>query len=234
LTARLRARLHGDGGFTLTEMVVVMFILGIVLAAVQTTLLMTQKTVGVNNMRLTQTMQAKTAIEAMSRTLRTAVLPSQLNGTCGSCSTAAFIQGTANSVQFYANINNDKNIIGPSRVTYSVAGNGDLTETIQAPNAHAATDYNYQYCTPSATCVVPTRVLAHFVQTTKPLLTYYDKNGTVFTDTTLTAVELAGVDSIDLFLQVQAAANQTLTSTTLTERVTLPNADSVAQATATP
>ena len=40
----------------------------------------------------------------MTQVLRTAVLPSQLSATCTGCDVAAFIQGTADSVQFYANL----------------------------------------------------------------------------------------------------------------------------------
>ena len=113
--ARLRARAgrHGDRGTTLIELVTVIFVLGIVLAAVQTTIIVTQRTVSQNGERLDQNAQAKTAMDSMSRILRTAVLPSQLNATGTTGSAAAFIQGTATSVQFYADLNNDANTIGP-------------------------------------------------------------------------------------------------------------------------
>jgi prepilin-type N-terminal cleavage/methylation domain-containing protein len=237
LVGRLRKlqRRLGDRGYTMAEMVVVVMILGVVLAAVQTTLIMTSHTVGDNGMRIDQTQQAKVAIDSMSRVLRTAVLPSQLNGTCSSCSAAAFIQGTATSVSFYANINNDQNTIGPSRVTYQILANGDLTETIQPPNAHAPTDFNYQYCIPGPGCTTAvTRVLAHGVQSSPPMFTYYDKNGAVITDPTLTANDLSLVDSMDLVVVVKSATTQDIHGTTLTTRVTLPNADSVAQPTSSP
>jgi len=224
---------HRQGGYTLVELVVVIFVLGIVLAGVQTTLVITQRTVGQNVERLDQAAQAKVAMDSMSRILRTAVLPSQLNATGTSGSAAAFIQGTATSVQFYANLNNDANTIGPSRVSYIVT-NGVLTETIQAPNAHAVGDYNYQYCTPGPGCPVSSRVLARNVQSANAIFTYYAKNGSQFTDATLTAAELASVDSIDLLITVQSAANQSIHGSTLTTRVTLPNADSVAQPTSSP
>lgn len=227
-------RVGREDGYTMTEMIVVVMILGIVLAAVQTTLVMTNKSVGQSGQRINQTLQAKTAIDSVTKVLRTAVLPSQLNGTGSTSTAAAFIQGTKNSVQFYANINNDANVTGPSQVTYAVGSDGVLSETIQPPNAHAANDYNYQYCTPSASCVVKSRVLARGVSTTVTMFTYYTKAGTAIPDATLTAAELASVDSIDVVITVKAAASQTVGSTTLTERVTLPNADSVAQPTSSP
>lgn len=213
------------------EMMVVVMILGIVLAAVQTTLIVAQKTVSGSGARVDQTQQAKTAIDSITKVLRTAVLPSQLNGTGASSTAAAFIQGTKTSVQFYANINNDANIIGPSQVTYAVDASGTLTEKIQPPDAHAVGNYNYTYaCT---TCTL-TRTLARNVTTTQTLFTYYTKNGAAITDATLTASDLASVDSIDVVVQCKAYAKQTIQPTTLYARVTLPNADAVAITTASP
>lgn len=234
LFTRLRVRLTGQGGFTLVEMIVVTVILGVVLAAVQTTLIMTNKTVGQNATRVDQTQQAKVAVDSMTRTLRTAVLPSQLNGTCSACNAAAFIQGTKNSVQFYANINNDSNAIGPSRVSYVVNANGELVETIQPPNAHAANDYNYTYCTPGPGCFVSTRVLARGVPTGLAVFTYYDHAGNVMTASTLSSTDLAQVDSIDVVVQVKSAPGVTPPATTMVTRVTLPNADAIAQASPSP
>jgi len=220
-----------DGGYTMMEMVVVVMILGIVLAMVQTTLILTQRTVAGTGARVNQTQQARVAIDSITKVLRTAVLPSQLNGTGSSSSAAAFIQGTSTSVQFYANINNDANIIGPSQVTYAVSASGTLTEKVQPPDAHAAGNYNYQYtCT---TCAV-IRVLATNVSTSQAMFTYYTQSGATITDPVLTAADLSSVDSVDVVVQVKASANQTIQATTLYERVTLPNADSVAIATSSP
>jgi len=236
VTRRLRERLDGaqtgEGGYTLVEMVVVIFILAIVLAVVQTTMIMTQRTVTGNGIRVDQSSQARQAMEAVTKTLRTAVLPSLLN--CYSCTDAAFISGTKNSVKFYANINNNANTVGPSRVSYVVSATGDLTETIQPPDAHAVGDYNYTYCTPSVSCPVISRVIARGVPVAQTIFTYYDKSGTAFASSTLSASDLKLVDSIDVVLVVNGIANGTVPGTTLTQRVTLPNADSVAIPTPSP
>jgi prepilin-type N-terminal cleavage/methylation domain-containing protein len=227
----LRRRLRGlrpDDGFTLTELIVTMFILGIVLAAVQTTLIMTQKTVGEQATRVDQTQQTSAALNAVTKTLRTAVLPSQLNGTCSSCDLAAFIQGTPTSVSFYANINNDGNVIGPSRVSYNVNSSYELVESIQAPNAHAATDFNYQYCTPGTTgCIVKTRVLARHVVPGSAIFTYYDPNGVSLGTGTLSAADLANVDTMDVVISVDDSTASRVPPTTFMARVSMPNHDSV-------
>ncbi|MCX6419403.1 MAG: type II secretion system protein, partial [Actinobacteria bacterium] len=111
----MRQLKRSDDGVTLIEMVVVIAILSGVLAMVMHVILAAQKNVNGNSARLDQIQQGKVAMESMSKTLRTAVRPSQLNATCTGCDQAAFLQGNARSVQFYANINNPANILGPSR-----------------------------------------------------------------------------------------------------------------------
>ena len=224
--------MRDDEGLTLMEMVVVTAILGVVLAMIQTTTITAQKDLAGSQSRLDQLQQSKLAMESISKVLRTSVLPSQLNGTCTSCSSAAFINGDVRSVQFYANINNDSNVVGPSQVTYSVAADGTLTELVHGPNPHAANDYNYQYtCTKGTTgCVITNRVLARKVDTTQAMFTYYDASGATLTPP-LGASALALVDSVDIVLKVKSS--KTAPAVTLTTRVTLPNADAVAQATST-
>jgi len=233
LRRRLRAG-YGDDGFTLTELLVTVFVLGILLAGVQTTLIFTQRTVGQQSIRIDQEQQTRLAMEAITKTLRTAVLPSQLNGTCSSCNLAAFIQGTPTKVQFYANINNDANVIGPSQVSYVVNSSNQLVETIQAPNAHAASDYNYQYCTPGPGCVVATRVLAYNIVPGSTIFTYYDQAGTSLGTGTLNASDLALVDSMDVVVSVSDSAASKVPPTTFTARVSLPNADAIAQPSPSP
>ena len=154
--------------------------------------------------RLTDINSARLAVSAMSRSLRTAMLPSQLDDNTSNV-TAAFIQGGPTPVSFYADINNPVTLptsgntrYGPSQVTYTVAG-GVLTQTVQPPNQHDVSDNNYQYCTPgTAGCVVYTTILARrsTPPTTKPLFVYYDATGTPLG--ALTASNLDDVDSIDI------------------------------------
>jgi len=212
-------------GYTLAETVVTVAILSVVLTMVMTMVIQSEKDVGNDMARLNQVQQGKVAIESMTKTLRTAVRPSQLNATCTGCSQAAFLQANGRQVQFYANINNPANITGPSIVSYNVDASGTLTETIQPPNAHAPTDYNYQYCTPGPGCSVMTRTLAQGVPGGVNLFTYYDASGNAITALPLSSSDLTLVDSMDV--QVVVASSPKIAPTTFIQRVTLPNADAI-------
>lgn len=228
-----------DEGVTLIEMLVVVGILGTVLAIVTEGMIVAQRTMTDNASRLDGLSQTNVALESMTRVLRTAILPSQVQATCSGCDVAAFIAGDATSVQFYANVDNDGILpasgttdLGPRRVTYSVSNDGVLTETVQKPNVHAVTDFNFQYCTPGPGCPVRTRVLARDVQP-GALFAYYDRTGAVIAPPLQSATsKLKAVDSIDLLLRVRPSSRAS--AATVTARVTLPNADSLIQATPTP
>jgi prepilin-type N-terminal cleavage/methylation domain-containing protein len=235
---RLRAA-RGEHGFTLIEMLTVVFLLGIIIAVSMGELAGAQGTTRNNAYRVDQTQQAKAAIETMSKELRTAVLPSQILGSCSGCSQAAFLSANWNSVQFYANVDNPSNTVGPSQVSYTLQGSASpyaLVEVIRPPDAHAATDYNYQYtCTNGVgSCHVYTRTIASSVvaSATNPLFAYYDYSGNLLTVPITGAANLANVDSVSLSLTVQANPRQQ--GSTVLTHVTLPNADALVQSTASP
>ena len=228
-----------DDGVTLIEMMVVVSILGVIMGIVTQGLLTAQRTMSDNATRLDGLSQTNQAMEAITRVLRTAILPSQVQATCTNCDVAAFIAGDARSVQFYANVNTDGILptsgttdYGPRRVSYSVSSAGELKETIQRPNVHSVTDFNYQYCTPGPGCPVQSRVLARDVQA-GTIFTYYDREGNVIVPPLQSsASKLKSVDSIDVLLKVDPSDRTN--PATVTARVTLPNADSMIQPTPTP
>ena len=234
-----------DDGVTLIEMMVVVSILGTVLAIVTQGMLQAQRTMTNNAARLDGLSQTNLAVEGMTRVLRTAILPSQVQASCSGCDVAAFISGGDFRVQFYANVNNDGILpptgmtdLGPRRVTYEVDDDGVLTETIQKPNVHSVTDFDFQYCEPGPSCPVSTRVLARDVETVddlggvRPVFTYYDRLGdTIAPPLESDESKLKAVDSIDILLSVLPSDRSD--SVTVTARVTLPNADSLIQPTPT-
>lgn len=231
-------RRRADEGVTLIEMMVVVSILGVIMAIVTEGLLVAQRTMNENATRLDGLSQTNLAMEGVTRVLRTAILPSQVQATCTNCDVAAFIAGDARSVQFYANVNNDAILptsgttdLGPRRVTYAV-DDGELTETVQKPNPHSVADFNYTYCTPGPGCPVTSRVLARDVED-GTIFTYYDRDGSVITPPLQSSTsKLKAVDAIDIVLRVRPSDRTA--PATVTARVTLPNADSLIQPTPTP
>ena len=224
---------HDDAGVTLAEMSVTVVVLSLLTGS-----LVAMVTAGVRvssgvKERLDQSNTATISMERMSRNLRTAVLQSQLTTACvvTACTDSAFLVGSPTSVQFYADVDNPGNSVGPSRVTYTVT-NGVLSETIQKPDSPTPDANGYHYCTPSTTCIVPSTVLATGVQSASPVFIYYTAAApttamTMGTGGVLSAAQLKTVDSIDLTLQVVSAGTSPVLGASLYERIALPNADSV-------
>jgi prepilin-type N-terminal cleavage/methylation domain-containing protein len=229
----LRRLRRDEDGVTLAELTVTMVVLGL-LASV--TVLMVTASMRVSSgtkERMDQSNSATIAMQRVSRTLRTAVLQSQLTTTCtlAICTESAFLQGTRTSVQFYADVDNPKNTVGPSRVTYSVVG-GVLTETVQKPDSPTPDAAGYHYCNPGPGCTIRTTVLATDVQTTGPVFSFYTAADPVnainlAVGAQLTAAQLKAVDSIDISLLVRKAGGANVAGASMVQRVALPNADSV-------
>jgi prepilin-type N-terminal cleavage/methylation domain-containing protein len=228
---------RNDAGFTLAELLVSMLVLGILLTAVSGLFFANLKSTQTTSVRLKQTNQARTAMESISRILRTAVLPSSL-ASCTNCgATAAFIQGSASKVSFYANIDNGGNVVGPSQVVFDVDAAGTLTQTVQPPDpGSAAVGYTWTTCTVGAPgCLMRRTVLATGVQTSgQPVFTYYAFGSQTPMSGDLTATQLANVDAVDIQVTTKLPGASGAGPVTFVQRVSLPNVDTVIEATQSP
>ena len=234
LRSRASAAARGDAGVTMAEMSVTTLVLGLLLASIAGMVVSSERITSGVKERLDQSNAATIAMQRISRNLRTAVLQSQLTTACiiAACTDSAFLVGSPTQVSFYADVDNPKNSVGPSRVTYTVTG-GQLIETVQKPDSPVPDTSGYHYCTAGTTgCVIRTEVLASGVQTTSPVFAYYTAAApstamTMATGNTLSAAQLKTVDSIDVTLQVLLPAGPAVGGATMVQRVALPNADSV-------
>jgi hypothetical protein len=234
LRSRTAAAARGDAGVTLAEMSVTSLVLGLLLAAIAGMVISGERITSGVKERLDQSNSATIAMQRISRNLRTAVLQSQLTTACiiSSCTDSAFLVGSPTQVSFYADVDNPKNAVGPSRVSYTVTG-GQLIETVQKPDSPVPDTSGYHYCTAGTTgCVIRTEVLARGVQTTNPVFAYYTAAApstpmAMATGNSLSAAQLKTVDSIDVTLQVLLPAGPAVGGATMVQRVALPNADSV-------
>ena len=233
LRAVTTRRPGGDVGVTLVELLITTVLLGIVASATVLMVTASMRVSSATKERLDQSNSATIAMQRVSRTLRTAVLQSQLTTSCtlSICTDSAFLKGTRTSVQFYADVDNPKNSIGPSRVTYDVTG-GVLTETLQKPDSPTPDAAGYHYCSAGPGCTIRTTVLAVDVQTTLPVFSFYTSTDAVTAislavGAQLSAAELKSVDSIDVGLIVDRAGGANVAGASMVQRVALPNADSV-------
>ncbi|WP_344608984.1 PulJ/GspJ family protein [Sporichthya brevicatena] len=120
------ARPHRDAGLTLIETMVGVVIFTLI-GGLLTTLVvdMLRSSAGTSS-RLTGVNSVRVALDAMTKSLRTAVRPEQINAACASNCDSAFRTAGSNSVTFYAN--------------YGEAGKAQLTTyRVEADPDHAGT-----------------------------------------------------------------------------------------------
>lgn len=235
---RLRAE-RRDAGTTIVELAVVMAILSVIVAATVTLAIGYERTNAQNVARQDQIEMARAAVERMAKTIRTAVKPSQLS--CAGCTEDAFVRGEDFAMQFYANLDNPQNIIGPSRITYTIATAGEdagvLVEKVQRPDS-ATPLPSYTYCdaespTASAACQerLTTRRLAVGVQvgTGTPVFQYFRETGAAMATgpSGLAVSDLQRVLSIEVTVTVQSLKAQQPNPTTYIQRIMLPNSDAI-------
>ncbi len=242
LVRRVRALLRGDRGTTLTELNVTMLIMGVIVAATVTLVIGFQRTNAQNISRQDQIDSARSGVEAMSATLRSAVKPVQLPGCASACPDEAFLSARDFSVQFFANLDNPGNTVGPSRVTYEFATTGpqagQLIESIQRPMSSTPTSAGYSYCDPdvagaSVACKESRqRRVAAFgvVNTEGPLFTYYNKAGVRLTPPaggSLTMAEMSQLLAVEIRVAVKSTNATSAAPTEVIQRVNLPNAQAL-------
>lgn len=217
-----------DAGLGLPELLVAMTLTGVLSTLVATTAILGIRTSHDLQSRLEDSSQGEVGILSVSKVLRTAVLPAQLEDqVCSGCSETAIVAAGPTQVRFYANLDNTGQ--GPSLVTISVVqdprhpGTAVLREQTQPPIP--AGDQRYTFCNPSAPgCVVRTRTVSRgLVWPASRSFTYYDFYGEALSGSTLTGEQLARVSSIDVSVPVRSGAGAP--TTTALQRVRLPNAD---------
>ncbi|MHB1803267.1 MAG: PilW family protein, partial [Actinomycetes bacterium] len=125
-------RVRGQGGFSLIEMMVSIVILGVLMGALTATMILGQRTTGASETQLRNTQSSTVAIQAMSRTIRSAVKLQQIASSCSPCTQTPFTLATPSSMAFYANLGDP---LGPDLVSYTVVpdpSNGlyDLVEQV--------------------------------------------------------------------------------------------------------
>lgn len=244
---RLLTRMRGndrDAGTTLPELLVVMSLFLLIGGLVATTTVFAQRQTGITETRQRNTDGARIAIEAMSKTMRTAIQPSQLQYGCLTCTgsvsgSSAVTSASTTSMRFYGNLDNAGG--GPTIVTFvttldAATGTGTLVQTLQKPNAGSAP--NFTYCTPGPGCAVTSRTLVRGIvwPVSPAMFTFYDVNGAVvptLSDGSVAAANLADIDAVDVTLKVDTPTGYNNAPTTVTNRIQMPNSDTSVRPSAT-
>lgn len=218
-----------DDGMSVAELLVVMGLLGLLTTILSATAILGIKSVdGVEN-RLDNARSSEIAMESVSKVLRTAVLPGQLDRTCDGCTANAVVSASGTKLSFYANLENAGE--GPKRVTLEVVedstqlGTGVLVMTQQAPTV--AANGSFSYCNPAApTCTVGRREVARgLVWPSTQVFTYIDFAGVTIPGTTVAATQLPQIASVDVHVEVRTRLGTRYTTAVAWQRVRLPNAE---------
>jgi hypothetical protein len=243
---RLRPDGDDDDGLSLVELVVVTMLLGMISVLVTGFAINTWRDTSTVTTRTSELDQIQLAFSSASKSLRTAVAPSALQQGCSTCNGAASTDtaisaASSFSVRFYSSTGA---AAGPDLVTYTAAWDATrkaavFTETRQPPDVGSAPNFTYTACTVGAAgCSAKSlpRVVGlewpagGATRPALPVLTYYDDSGTLLvggTDTTnpgaLTATQLAKVAAIELRLTVRSKSTSRLGSSTVVNRIYLPN-----------
>jgi hypothetical protein len=234
LFRRVRGTEH-DSGLSLIETIVAIGITLSLMGAVTATMILTQRSTARSGAHLDDVNQARVGLDAITRSLRAAILPSQLDCATTTCAASyAFISGNVSSVSFYANINDPNDSIGPSQVTYYTGPDSvtptvtDLFEKIEPPDLpHAPNVYTWLNTT-----TAHTRVLSRNLSNTN-IFAYYDSNLLPIGVPALTSTTYGQVRMVDVSITVQVANGLKQTPTQYVERIGLPNVDTLPSASPT-
>lgn len=211
-------RSRSDAGMTLIEVlvgVVIFTVIGGLLTAFVVEML--RSNTGTTN-RATNVDQLRVSTDAVTRGLRTAVRPEQLNSACASACDAAFLTASPSAVTFYAN----HGTAGKARLTtYRVeqdpnrTGTGRLVEELRASAAPGGAPSTA--CGAGCTSRTLARGLAWPVSVAEPVFSFADAGCATF----VTAMNTADIACVLVDLAVLGARDNPGTSATST--VFLPN-----------
>jgi hypothetical protein len=203
-----------ERGSNLLELMTVVLLIGIVMAAVMTGTFSAQSAIQGTGLRLENLDQARTLMASLTKDVRTA--------TRLTASTSPFTVADGNHAVFYANIDTNS---APKLVDLSIDGQSRLIETVWTADAGTtAPNYTYTGTAPPAKVI---RLVGRYVANTaaKPMFQYLDSNGNVLPNTPLNAADLLAVKAVQIQLIVKKTTATQLNATTLINRVRLANLD---------
>ncbi len=206
-TAETRDELGASG---LLEVVTTMLLMAIVLAAVFAATMSTSRATEGTGDRLQNLDEARVLMATASKDVRTAVRLS--------AGTSPFVTADKNEAVFYANLDTTS---APKKVRIRVDGANRLIEEVWEPDpGSTAPDYTYNTTTPTV------RLVGRYVanDSATPIFTYVDANDNAL-PAPVTGTNLLAIKAVRIQLVVYKDSAFNGRSTTLVNRVRLPNVD---------
>ena len=210
--ARPERRARGDDGLTLVEVMVTLSVLSIVMSILFAGVLSVQRTTRGVDERLDDQGEARVAIAALTRDLRTAApRPGSIE--------PPFTDASATSASFYARIDG---LELPRLVTIAVVDETGLTETVAPPIAGTSP---LDHDTANAFVRFVARDLVN--ATGEPLLRFYDATGAELVPPaggSLSVAERRTIRSVGIHVAIKQNDASNVRRTVLQTQVRLPNA----------
>ncbi len=190
-TVRALGRRRDEGGYTLIETMVAMMLLSVVIAAAFGVVSVMQRGAVTTTNRFTAEGEAQTIADRISKDIRAAVATSVTG--------AAFASADVNDVTFYASLADP---LGPTKLRAYVTQLGTTNvylfhEDSTAPNAGGSSG-NYTY-----PATATTRIDGKYLDTTQPIFSYFDSDGTPIATPITTTANLRSINSVGINVRVR-------------------------------
>jgi prepilin-type N-terminal cleavage/methylation domain-containing protein len=188
---RALKRRRAESGYTLIETLIAMTLMSVVIAAAFSVVSVMQRGAMTTTSRFTAEGEAQTIADRISKDIRSAVTVSATG--------AAFVAADVNDVTFYANLA-DPN--GPTKLHAYLTLLGGTNvylfhEDSTAPAAGGGPG-NYTY-----TAAPSTRIDGKYLDTSQPIFSYFDANGTPIATPITTTAGLRSIDSVGINVRVR-------------------------------
>jgi len=216
---RIRAAASGESGFTLTELLVAMVVMGVVLSMVVGFFSSAGRAFTLNQTTSGNTRAASNGMNEISRILRAATENPVQGQTVDS---PAFVTATNESVTVYAYVNLTSSTEQPIKVQFSIDSNRNLVETEWASYVIAAGYWGYA-TTPSFTRILASSIVNR-VAPNPYLFTYLASDGTTIPIPSggYTSTNLSSIAAVQVSLTIGKTATASST-VSLQNTVGLPN-----------
>jgi len=214
--ARLRRLRDDEDGMSITELVVTMFVTGILLAIVASMFLNVARVTANSNASNQRTSVAANVMEGITKVIRTAAN----NEIAGGNSDPAIVAATANALTIYSYVDTSAVSPAPTKVSYRVDASGNVIEDRVAGSKSGG----YWAFTAAAT----SRTLGGPVQTlggTDALFVYLDGKSKVITpaDAGLTLSERISIASVRVNVRILNALSTGADPIVVQNTIGMPN-----------